>query len=168
MTSDPNTSAKASRYKWEPHRDTNGWCIHSIHHFQPRRGTLCKKYHARSGRCIPILFTRKYGGQGLMWLSWIERDCERVKTKKPNIMPETLNRQGPLWLGEGGPNTSCPGDGLLPGGSSGASPACVKAKQLLFLLRHSLATELGLLTACSWLSDTDTPHCESCCAMTAA
>ena len=26
-TPDPNTSAKASRYKWEAYRDTNWWCI---------------------------------------------------------------------------------------------------------------------------------------------
>ena len=27
-TPDPNTSAKVSRYKWEPYRDTNWWCIY--------------------------------------------------------------------------------------------------------------------------------------------
>ena len=27
MTPDPNTSGKVSRYKWEPYRDTNWWCI---------------------------------------------------------------------------------------------------------------------------------------------
>ena len=26
-TPDPNTSATASRYKWEAYRDTNWWCI---------------------------------------------------------------------------------------------------------------------------------------------
>ena len=34
-TPDPNTSAKASRYKWEPYRDTNWWCIY---YFLPRGG----------------------------------------------------------------------------------------------------------------------------------
>ena len=37
-TPDPNTSAKVSRYKWEPYRDTN-WCV------------------CRNERCIAILFT---------------------------------------------------------------------------------------------------------------
>ena len=38
MTPDPNTSAKVSRYKWEPYRDTNWWCIY---YFLPRgRHTL--------------------------------------------------------------------------------------------------------------------------------
>ena len=34
-TPDPNTSAKVSRYKWEPYRDTNWWCIY---YFLPRAG----------------------------------------------------------------------------------------------------------------------------------
>ena len=34
-TPDPNTPAKVWRYKWEPYRDTNGWCISQ---FQRRRG----------------------------------------------------------------------------------------------------------------------------------
>ena len=36
-TPDPNTSAKVSRYKWEPHRDTNWWCI-LLYYFLPRGG----------------------------------------------------------------------------------------------------------------------------------
>ena len=52
-TPDPNTSAKVSRYKWEPYRDTNWWCIY---YFLPRGGhTLAKVCH-RNGRCIAILF----------------------------------------------------------------------------------------------------------------
>ena len=27
-TPDPNTFAKVSRYRWEPYRDTNWWCIY--------------------------------------------------------------------------------------------------------------------------------------------
>ena len=34
-TPDPNTSAKVSRYKWEPYRDTNWW---RIYYFLPRGG----------------------------------------------------------------------------------------------------------------------------------
>ena len=34
-TPDPNTSAKVSRYKWEPYRDTNWQCID---YFLPRGG----------------------------------------------------------------------------------------------------------------------------------
>ena len=34
-TPDPNTSAKASRYKWEPYRNTNWQCIYN---FLPRGG----------------------------------------------------------------------------------------------------------------------------------
>ena len=33
-TPDPHTPAKVSRYKWEPHRDTNWWCMYDF----PRRG----------------------------------------------------------------------------------------------------------------------------------
>ena len=52
-TPDPDTSAKVSRYKWEPYRDTNWWCIY---YFLPRGGhTLAKVCH-RNGRCIAILF----------------------------------------------------------------------------------------------------------------
>ena len=34
-TPDPNTSAKASRYKWEAYRDANWWCTY---YFLPRGG----------------------------------------------------------------------------------------------------------------------------------
>ena len=34
-TPDPNTSTKASRYKWEPYRDTNWW---RIYYSLPRGG----------------------------------------------------------------------------------------------------------------------------------
>ena len=50
---DPNTSAKVSRCKWEPYRNTNQWCIYYI---LPRGGhTLAKVCH-RNGRRIAILF----------------------------------------------------------------------------------------------------------------
>ena len=39
-TPDTNTSAKASRYKWEAYRDTNWWCIY---HFLPKRGRTFAK-----------------------------------------------------------------------------------------------------------------------------
>ena len=39
-TPDPNTSAKVSRYKWEPYRDTSWWCIY---YFLPRGGHTCAK-----------------------------------------------------------------------------------------------------------------------------
>ena len=53
-TPDPNTSAKVSRYKWEPYRDTNWWCIY---YFLPRGGhILWQKYAIGNGRCIAILF----------------------------------------------------------------------------------------------------------------
>ena len=59
-TPDPNTSAKVSRYKWEPYRDTNWWCTY---YFLPRGGhTLAKVCH-RNGRCIAIFF-RSIGVRG--------------------------------------------------------------------------------------------------------
>ena len=39
-TPDPNTSAKVSRYKWDPYRDTNWWCIY---YFLPSRGNTFAK-----------------------------------------------------------------------------------------------------------------------------
>ena len=59
-TPDPSTSAKASRYKWEPYRDTNSWCIY---YFLPSRGHTFAKYGDRNGRCIAILF--KVSGSGV-------------------------------------------------------------------------------------------------------
>ena len=52
-TPDPNTSAKVSRYKWEPYRDTNWWCIY---YFLPGGGHTFAKVCHRNGRCIAILF----------------------------------------------------------------------------------------------------------------
>ena len=63
MTPDPNASAKALRYKWEPCRDTIGWQMHCC--FQPRQGHTfaqtsllkCEVYrdnfskHRGQGRC---------------------------------------------------------------------------------------------------------------------
>ena len=39
-THDPNASGKASRYKWEPYRDTNWQCIY---YFLPRGGHIFAK-----------------------------------------------------------------------------------------------------------------------------
>ena len=39
-TSDPNTSAKVSRYEWEPYRDTSWWCMYC---FLPRGGRILFK-----------------------------------------------------------------------------------------------------------------------------
>ena len=47
MTLDTNTSAKVSRYKWEPYRDTNWWCIC---YFLPRGGPIfCKSIAIEMG-----------------------------------------------------------------------------------------------------------------------
>ena len=51
-TPDPDTSAKVSRYKWEPYRDTNWWCIY---YFLPRGRHIFAKVCHRNGRCIAIL-----------------------------------------------------------------------------------------------------------------
>ena len=52
-TPDPDTFAKVSRYKWEPYRDTNWWCIY---YFLPRGRHIFAKVCHRNGRCIAILF----------------------------------------------------------------------------------------------------------------
>ena len=47
MTPDPNTAAAiASRYRWESHRDANGW---SINHFQPGRGVILQSIAMEMG-----------------------------------------------------------------------------------------------------------------------
>ena len=56
-TPDPNTSAKASRYKWEAYRDPI-----LLYYFLPMGGLL-HKYRDRNGRCIAILF-RSIGVRG--------------------------------------------------------------------------------------------------------
>ena len=53
-TPDPNTSAKASRYKRDPYRDTNWWRVFTT--FCQPEGILLPKYRDRNGRCIAILF----------------------------------------------------------------------------------------------------------------
>ena len=53
----PGTSAQVSRYKWEPYRDTNWWCVYvCVFDFLPRGGHTVHKYSDRNGRCIAILF----------------------------------------------------------------------------------------------------------------
>ena len=52
-TPDLNTSAKVSRFKREPYRDTMWWCIY---YFLPRGGILLQKYRDRDGRFMAILF----------------------------------------------------------------------------------------------------------------
>ena len=52
-TPDPNTSAKASQYKWEAYRDANGGVKTT---FYQGEGILLQKCRYRSGRCIAILF----------------------------------------------------------------------------------------------------------------
>ena len=59
-TPDPNTSAKASRYKWEPYRDTNWWCIY---YFLPGGGNTFAKVCHRNGSCSAIVF-RSIGVRG--------------------------------------------------------------------------------------------------------
>ena len=54
MTADSNSSAKASRYKWEPHRDTNGQCQQK--YFQPAKDILLQNYRSSNGRHTVILF----------------------------------------------------------------------------------------------------------------
>ena len=56
MTPHPNTSLKASRYKWEPYRDTSWWCTY---YFQPRASSTCfckVSRQNRDGRCTARLF----------------------------------------------------------------------------------------------------------------
>ena len=53
-TPDPNTLARLSRYKWEPYRDTNWWCVCTT--FSHEEGILLQKHRERNGRCIAILF----------------------------------------------------------------------------------------------------------------
>ena len=57
-TPDPNTSAKASRYKREAYRDINSWCayIYIYIAFWQEESILLQKYRDRNGRCIAILF----------------------------------------------------------------------------------------------------------------
>ena len=59
MTPDPNTSAKASRYKWEAHHDTKWLCIYVyicvyIYIYCQEEGILLQKHRDKNGRCIPI------------------------------------------------------------------------------------------------------------------
>ena len=63
MTPDPNTSAKVSRYKRQPHHDTNWWCID---YFLPRGRHTFANVCDRNGRCIAILFNKGIGVRG--WL----------------------------------------------------------------------------------------------------
>ena len=53
-TPDPNTSAKASRCKWEAYHDTEFGCVYTT--FCQEKGILLQKYRDRNGRCIAILF----------------------------------------------------------------------------------------------------------------
>ena len=52
-TLDPNTSAKASRYKWEPYCDTIGGVYTT---FCQEEGMLLQKYYEINGRCIAMGF----------------------------------------------------------------------------------------------------------------
>ena len=54
MTPDPNNSARVSRYKWEPYRDTNWQCIYTT--FCQKKGILLQKYRDGNGRRIAIPF----------------------------------------------------------------------------------------------------------------
>ena len=60
-TPDPNASAKVSRYKWEPHRDINWWCIY----YNPakRRAYFCSKSNVVEMGGVSRYF-HKYRGQG--------------------------------------------------------------------------------------------------------
>ena len=57
----PNTSAKLSRCKWKPYRDTNWWCICSHTNFSTAEGILLQSCRDRDGRCIAILSIRSIG-----------------------------------------------------------------------------------------------------------
>ena len=63
-TPDPNTSAKVSRYKWEPYRDTNCWCRY---YFLPRGGQHTFAQVSRYFSKLEVYretFHQKYRGQG--------------------------------------------------------------------------------------------------------
>ena len=66
-TPDPDTSAKVSRYKWEPYRDTNWW---RIYYFLPRRGHTFTKASRYKWEVYRDTF-QKYRCQGSIWLSWV-------------------------------------------------------------------------------------------------
>ena len=48
-TPDPNTSAKASRYKWEAYRDTNWWCMYYSRPAAKSRAYFCKSIATEMG-----------------------------------------------------------------------------------------------------------------------
>ena len=71
-TPDPNTSAKASRYKWEAHRDTNRRCLTT---FCQEEGILLQKHcdrngHYRPGYRLPVINYRP-GYRHPQWASGI-------------------------------------------------------------------------------------------------
>ena len=67
-TPDPNTSARALRYKWEAYRDTNWWCIY---YFLPRVGHTFAKVSRHNWEVDHnhVNALQKYRGQGSMWFS---------------------------------------------------------------------------------------------------
>ena len=64
-TPDTNTFAKASRYKWEPYRDTNWLCIY---YFLPRGGHTFAEVSRYKWEVYRDTF-QKYRGQGSILLS---------------------------------------------------------------------------------------------------
>ena len=89
-TLDPNTSEKASRYKWEAYRDTHWWCLY---YFLPRGGgILLQKYRDRNGRCIAILF-KSIGVRG-----WLDSPENRHDLANRRSYSRTERFLGPKYV----------------------------------------------------------------------
>ena len=67
MPFDPPISAKVSRYKCEPYRETSGWCTY---HSQPRRWHTLQRYRNRNGRCVVICYKRSRSGVNVTLLCY--------------------------------------------------------------------------------------------------
>ena len=89
-TPDPNTSAKASRYKWEAYRDTNWWCI-LYTTFCQEEGIFLQKFRDRNGRCVAIqAFCKKNIIKSslsflslFVWISLVYFKLRRADTQTP-------------------------------------------------------------------------------------